>query len=105
MSTTTIVARGAWNTGNGYTKHGQRIGWVRLDTGAIVFSDIDRQIDGAVAPTDADHLRTDQERVWWSYYLNPALSYWDKARAGLDYDQFNTLREFSRIEAGRARSL
>ena len=38
----------AFNTGRTYTANGQRLGCALLDTGAIVFNDIDRGIFGTI---------------------------------------------------------
>jgi aspartate/methionine/tyrosine aminotransferase len=35
----------SFNTGRGYTEHGQRIGAAQLSDGTVAFSDIDRGID------------------------------------------------------------
>jgi hypothetical protein len=36
----------AWNTGNSYTEHGQRISAMKLKDGRVYFMDVDRSIDG-----------------------------------------------------------
>ena len=69
----------AWNTGRGYTAHGQRIAAAQLSDGTVAFSDIDRGIDyvttGPCALTrDAVMQAYDYNDTNGNWYSNDALT-------------------------------
>lgn len=64
----------AWNTGAAYTKAGQRIGVAIQADGSLVFSDVDRMIDGFV-PADFRPEASVKERVKRAYF-HSEVEYW-----------------------------
>jgi hypothetical protein len=44
----------AWNTMRGYSQSGQRISFVKIADGRILFCDLDRMIDGVLNVTEED---------------------------------------------------
>lgn len=94
-----------WNTGNGYTVHGQRIGAVLLTNGGIVFADIDRGIDGFIPP-DFQSGETMQSRVQYGYMHNQ-VEYWRTAEYFSDeaFQLYDELRDMARTAARSAESI
>lgn len=90
-----------WNTGNGYTKHGQRIGAIQLPDGLIVFADIDRGIDGVI-PKDFRPEDALRQRVEYGY-MHTECEYWNFTKH-IDYLAFNLVREAARGAAHKAQS-
>jgi hypothetical protein len=69
----------AFNTGRGYTTHGQRIGAAQLSDGTVAFSDIDRGIDyvtsGPCALTQTAIMRAyDYNETTGRWHGNDALT-------------------------------
>ena len=69
-----IVRTTAWNTGCWYTAHGQRIGALLMNTGHLIFADIDRHIEGTLQPDFFPEL-TIVERVSMGYRAQ-LTDYW-----------------------------
>lgn len=92
----------AWNMGNPYTVHGQRIGAVLNDDNSIVFYDLDRMIDGFIPP---DFFRDDSVRM--PVHLAYMQSGWPyhSWHERLDYDAFMDLRNEAQEAARAAPSL
>jgi hypothetical protein len=96
-----ILSTHYFNTSNGYTDHGQRIGCVYLEDASIVFADIDRGIEGMI-PGTFDPTASIEARVIRAY-VHGGLDYW-KHRIE-DYEQWARMRIVAANEARKAPSL
>lgn len=86
----------AWNTGRGYSQHGQRIAAVKLSNGKVYFFDIDRQIDGVtMMPMTGAYLNVQefvmhaydhQHYAYGTYDMKPILPH-------LGYDGLNAIKD------------
>lgn len=67
-----------WNTNRWYGEHGQRMAATQLADGAILFTDIDRGIDGIIKPHEVSGhaLRLDKSSVMYAYDRYDTFTYW-----------------------------
>lgn len=67
-----------FKTGRIYTEHGQRIAAQLLNSGGIIFVDIDRHVQGHFTPevVKAQKLKLTQADVLWGYDHHDITQYW-----------------------------
>ena len=70
-----------FNTGRGYTEHGQRIAAIKLESGPIVMVDIDRGIDYIFSAL----TMLTQAAIMWEYDHNLNIAPHD---AGISYEEY-----------------
>jgi hypothetical protein len=57
----------AWNTFNKYTAHGQRIGAMHRPDRSVIFSDVDRNVQGVIPSDVAKTYISPKSVVEWAY--------------------------------------
>lgn len=99
ITTRLVVSEHHWNTGNGYTVAGQRIGALLLDDGSLVFADIDRNIDGFISADFMEGL-TPREGVEYGY-MHSGYHYW-QAADDMPWQEADRLKKRAQYVAHRA---
>jgi hypothetical protein len=87
----------AWNTDNPYTVKGQRIGYCVFLDNSIIFSDVDRMIDGLI-PSDFEATLPPQMRILLGY-MHTRIDYGNHNRFPFQfYSAYRTLASHRALE-------